>query len=482
MSTKFKGIKKGIKSEVSAYDLFYDNEIAANRLGETVLLTSGAFLILVFILTVSGVFPLSLKTILPPTIYGVIAIVILVFISRKAERKTWWLKYLIVSCMVLVYAGLDMMLTHKAAIMMVLPAVFSSRYYSKRLTDFTIVLSTLAFLISAYLGAEKGMIDLNIVTMPEGVTFTSTGGFLGTAVKNANPSLEMLRKNTLLYAYLPKWMMFFIAAIISRNIARTGRNMVINQHEKDKKTQAMKTELDLASKIQLSFLPNKFPAYPDREEFDIYASMHAAKEVGGDFYDFFFIDKDHLALVVADVSGKGIPAALYMMGSKILIKVQLMNLRDPAKVLSRINKIICSQNHEQMFVTIWLGVLDVNSGKVVACNAGHEYPILMKKGHDFELIKDSHGLVIGGLNTSAYENYEFVMETGDKLFLYTDGLPEACDLNNKMFGFEGTLKALNEFKDGSPEQILNGVNVRMKEYVGDAECFDDVTMLCIEKK
>ena len=471
-----------IQRDVSDYNLFYDNEIAANRLGETVLLTSSAFLILVFVLTISGVFPLQFETIFRPTVYGAAAIVLLVIVSRKAERKTWWLKYLIVSCMILVYAGLDMMLTHKAAILMVLPVVFSSRYYSKRLTDFAIILSTVAFLISAYLGAEKGMIDLNIVTMPEGVTFTSTGGFLGEAVQNASPSLEMLRKNTLLYAFLPKWLMFFIAAIISRNIARTGRDMVIRQHEKDQKTQAIQTELELASRIQMSFLPNRFPAYPDREEFDIYASIHPAKEIGGDFYDFFFLDEDRLVLVMADVSGKGIPAALYMMGSKILIKTYMMNLQDPAKVLTRINKIICAQNHEEMFVTIWLGVMDVRNGKVVACNAGHDYPILMKKGLDFELIRDRHGLIVGGLQSSAYENYEFTMDAGDKLFLYTDGLPEACDENNRMFGMKGALSALNEVKDASPQEILSGVAAKMREYTGDAEQFDDVTMLCIEKK
>ncbi len=482
MKNKFKGIRDGIQSEVSKYDLFYDNEIAANQLGERVLLTSGAFLILVFILTISGIFPLQLETILPPTLYGVVAIIVLVTVSLKAERKTWWLKYLIVSCMILVYAGLDMMLTHKAAILMVLPVVFSSRYYSKRLTDFTIVLSTIGFLISAYLGAGKGMIDLNIVTMPEGVIFTSTGGFLGVAVENMNPSIEMLRKNTLLYSYLPKWMMFFIAAIISRNIAGTGRDMIINQHEKDKKTQAITTELELASKIQLSFLPNSFPPYPDRREFDIFALMQPAKEVGGDFYDFFFVDNDHLAMVMADVSGKGIPAALFMMGSKILIKTHLSNILDPAAVMGRINKVICAQNHEEMFVTIWIGLMDVNTGKVIACNAGHEYPIVMKKDSDFELIKDRHGLVVGGLKNSVYENYEFTMEAGDKLFLYTDGLPEACDPDNRMFGIRRTLAALNSCKDRSPQEILNGVVQKMKEYVGDAEQFDDVTMLCIEKK
>ena len=482
MKDRFRGIKEEIRSEVSDYDLFYDNEIAANRLGEIVLLTSGAFLILVFILTVSGVFPLQLETIIPPTIYGVSAIVIMAIISRKVGRRTWWMKYLIISCMIIVYAGLDVMLTHKAAILMVIPVVFSSRYYSKSLTDYTIIVSTIAFLISAYLGPGRGMIDLNIVTMPAGVTFTSTCGFLGEAVENLNPSLEMLRRNTLLYAYLPKWMMFFIVAIISRNIARTGRDMVINQHEKDQKAQAMRTELEVANRIQLSFLPSSFPAYPERKEFDIYASMHPAREVGGDFYDFFFIDKNRMALVMADVSGKGIPAALYMIGSKILTKTYVMNLQNPAKVLSRVNKIVCSQYRGEAFVTIWLGIFDVSSGKVIACNAGHEYPILMRKGCGFELIKDSHGLVVGGLGSSVYENYEFVLNEGDKLFLYTDGLPEACDSENHMFGFERTVAALNEFKDGPPEEILNGVALKMKEFAGGTEQFDDVTMMCIEKK
>ena len=189
------------------------------------------------------------------------------------------------------------------------------------------------------------------------------------------------------------------------------------------------TELALATRIQADMLPNIYPAFPERPEFDIYATMTPAKEVGGDFYDFFLIDDDHLGLVMADVSGKGVPAALFMMISKILVQNYAMTGRSPAEVLRDVNNQICSNNREEMFVTAWFGVLDTRTGKITAANAGHEYPALMPSGGQFELVKDKHGFVIGGMEGMRYKEYELLLTPGAKLFLYTDGVPEATDAN-----------------------------------------------------
>ena len=144
-------------------------------------------------------------------------------------------------------------------------------------------------------------------------------------------------------------------------------------------------ELELATRIQADMLPNIFSAFPEREEFDIYAAMTPAKEVGGDFYDFFLIDDDHLGMVMADVSGKGVPAALFMMMSKILVSNFAMMGGSPAKVLEQVNTQICKNNEEEMFVTVWFGVLEISTGKVTAANAGHEYPIIKKANGEFEI-------------------------------------------------------------------------------------------------
>ncbi len=242
------------------------------------------------------------------------------------------------------------------------------------------------------------------------------------------------------------------------------------------------TELALASRIQADMLPNIFPPFPERAEFDIYASMDPAKEVGGDFYDFFLIDDTHLGLVMADVSGKGVPAALFMMISKILVQNLAMTLRSPAKVLQEVNRQLCANNREEMFVTVWFGVLDTVTGKVTAANAGHEYPVLMPAGGKFALVKDKHGFVIGGMEGVQYKEYELTLTPGSRLFVYTDGVPEATNAQNEMFGTERMLEALNREPAAVPKATLQNVKDAVDSFVLDAEQFDDMTMLCVEYK
>ncbi len=240
------------------------------------------------------------------------------------------------------------------------------------------------------------------------------------------------------------------------------------------------TELTLATRIQESMLPNLYPAFPDRQEFDIYATMTPAKEVGGDFYDFFLIDETHLGLVIADVSGKGVPASLFMMASKILVQNYAMTLQSPAEVLRAVNEQICANNREEMFVTVWFGILDTVTGKVIAANAGHEYPVIFQPDEAFTLIKDKHGFVIGGIKGISYTEYELTLKPGAKLFLYTDGVPEAANEKNEMFGTGRMLEALNRQPLAAPEQILQSVREAVDSFVNDAEQYDDLTMLCVE--
>ena len=240
----------------------------------------------------------------------------------------------------------------------------------------------------------------------------------------------------------------------------------------------LSTELSLARRIQADMLPSEFPAFPDRKEFDIYASMTPAKEVGGDFYNFFLIDDNHLALVIADVSGKGIPAALFMMMSKIMLQNYAMTGLSPKDVLGKVNNQIC-KNREEMFVTVWLGILNIQTGVITASNAGHEYPMLKNAGGTFELVKDKHSLVLGGMEDISYREYELKLEPGSTLFVYTDGVAEATDKYNKLFGTDRTLEALNEDPDRTPKELLEAVDRYVAVFVGDAPQFDDLTMLGI---
>ena len=238
-------------------------------------------------------------------------------------------------------------------------------------------------------------------------------------------------------------------------------------------------ELDMARNIQAAQLPSSFPAFPDRNEFDIYATMTPAKEVGGDFYDFFFVDDDHLALVMADVSGKGVPAALFMMMSKMLINNYTMMGLSPAEVLTRTNETICKNNNNKMFVTVWLGILEISTGKVTAANAGHEYPVIRQPDGRFELFKDKHGFVIGGIKNKKYKQYEFTLQKGGTIFVYTDGVPEATAANEDMFGTEMLVEVLNRDPGAAPQTLLKNVHEAVDSFVGQAPQFDDLTMLGI---
>ncbi len=240
------------------------------------------------------------------------------------------------------------------------------------------------------------------------------------------------------------------------------------------------TELELATKIQASMLPHIFPPYPDRHEFDIFATMEPAREVGGDFYDFFLIDDDHLCIVMADVSGKGIPAALFMMISKTILQSCAMLGNSAAEILTKTNEALCSNNQVQMFVTVWLGILEISTGMLTCANAGHEYPVLKRTGGVFELYKDKHSFPVGGMEGIRYKEYTLRLNPGDKLFLYTDGVPEATNAKLEMLGIARMTEALNTQLDASPQKLLSNVRGAVRSFVQDAEQFDDLTMLCIE--
>lgn len=246
--------------------------------------------------------------------------------------------------------------------------------------------------------------------------------------------------------------------------------------------QRIGAELDIATRIQASMLPTIFPAFPERDEFDIYATMNPAKEVGGDFYDFFMIDDDNLAIVVADVSGKGVPAALFMVIGKTLIKDHTEPGKDLGEVFSEINDLLCESNSEDLFITAFEAVLNLKTGELRYVNAGHEMPFICKKNQDFKPYKIKAGFVLAGMEGMRYKAGSMILEPGDKLFQYTDGVTEATDSDSKLFGMERLEASLNKIKNGTPKDILESVKNDIDDFVNVALQFDDITMLCLEYK
>ena len=239
-------------------------------------------------------------------------------------------------------------------------------------------------------------------------------------------------------------------------------------------------ELAFAKAIQHSALPSVFPPFPNRKEFDIFASMHTAKEVGGDFYDFYFIDEDTLAFLVADVSGKGIPAAMFMMTSKTLLKSYAESGMSVEEVFSNANEKLCEGNDAGMFVTAWMGFLNTKTGLVTYANAGHNPPLVKHQDGSFSYLKSRPGFVLAGMEGIPYKKNEFQLEKGDVIYLYTDGVTEATDLSNELYGEERLLSILNKCAELSVDEMCAGVKDDVDKFVGDAPQFDDITMLTLK--
>ena len=271
-----------------------------------------------------------------------------------------------------------------------------------------------------------------------------------------------------------------LIALLVRLYVRRKMSALEARHREEARRERIENELQLATNIQASMLPHTFPAFPGRGEFDIYASMKPAKEVGGDFYDFFLIDDDHLGLVMADVSGKGVPAALFMMVSRALIRAHLQNGESPAKALENANEQLCESNEAELFVTVWAAVLEISTGKGVAANAGHEHPALRRADGAYELQVYRHSPAVATMGGMRFREHSFELNPGDSLFVYTDGVAEATSAQNELFGSERMIDALNVNPGAEPEEVLSNVMHGIDAFVADAEQFDDITMLCLK--
>ena len=244
-----------------------------------------------------------------------------------------------------------------------------------------------------------------------------------------------------------------------------------------KEREQIKAELSIAADIQLSMLPREFP---QRKEFEIFATMTPAKEVGGDFYDFFMIDDDHLALVIADVSGKGVPAALFMVIAKTLIKNRAQMGGTPSEILAAVNNRLCESNDAELFVTVWLGILELSTGHVTASNAGHEYPAIRKADGNYVLFRTKQSPAVAAMEGMKFKPSEFTLEPGDSLYIYTDGVPEATNIHEELFGTDRMLDVLNTTAGMKAEDVLAAVKKSVDDFTGEAPQFDDVTMLYVK--
>ena len=265
-----------------------------------------------------------------------------------------------------------------------------------------------------------------------------------------------------------------------KSLADSVASYMVNLRDTTAEKERIGAELSVATQIQADMLPRIFPPFPERQEFDLYATMTPAKEVGGDFYDFFLIDDDHLGLVMADVSGKGIPAALFMVIAKTLIKNRCQLGGNPAEILSYVNDQLCEGNEAELFVTVWLAIIEISTGKGMAANAGHEHPAIRRGANSWELVKYKHSPAVAIMEGLRFREHEFELHSGDSLFVYTDGVTEATNARNELFGEEKLLEALNRDSNAQPQELLTNIRGDIDTFVGEAPQFDDITMMCLK--
>jgi sigma-B regulation protein RsbU (phosphoserine phosphatase) len=264
---------------------------------------------------------------------------------------------------------------------------------------------------------------------------------------------------------------------MERDITGYIQNLTAVTAEKER----IGAELDVATKIQASMLPRIFPPFPERAEFDLYATMQPAKEVGGDFYDFFLVDANTLVVVMADVSGKGVPAALFMVIAKTLIKNNTQAGKSPKEVFETVNNILCENNEADMFVTAFLGYLDIPTGKFTYVNAGHNPPLLCANGR-YGWLKSKVNFVLAGMEDTRYDQYEIALIPGDGIFLYTDGVTEAVNPREELYGESQLLDTVNGFLELSPREFIVRTKKEIEAFASGTEQADDITMLTLKYK
>ena len=467
------------KSIFVSENLLKENEQHANIVSASTMINVFWICIITWALVYFDIFKIGLDTMNGVVIRSVLFLVIPAGICYLQKGKGKWIKHLLFICFTIMLASADAMLKYNVTLVMVLPVILAARYYNKKFTIGIAVFTSLLFILSAYMSVNIGQQDLNTYNLiiPSGTTIT-----IDTTLRDALDKIpvdESLRlKNIFIHFFLPKILLFNIVAFACAQISQSGKNMIRKQQEISEQTQRIETELNLANAIQKSILPNIFPPFPEHEEVDIYASMIPAKEVGGDFYDMFLIDDDHVAICMADVSGKGVPASLFMMISKILIKNVSKIDMDVSKAFSRVNNMLCDGNNVDIFVTSWFGILDLRNGKIEYVNAGHNPPLLYsKKNDEYTYIKSKPNFVLAGLDNTKYDKNELKIEPGDKIFLYTDGVVESTNEEKQLYGEDRLIKFLNDNKSLNVKETIVAVKNDIDEFVGNSEQFDDITML-----
>ena len=469
-----------VKKAQESGNSFLANEITANVMVGTTMMIVFAVMLVCLLLNEVGIFTADKVTMRWAVLLAsVVEVPITVINSIHVGTKSW-LKIPLMVDLILVCAILSAALGHNITLVMVFPLMVSTRYFDEKYTRNVAILTAAVFTVAGVMCGFFGIVNLNMLRFPKDVSLSIVAGEkLRDAISSADIDRALYTKDLILNEFIPRCIVFLCLSVSCRYVASRGKRMIEMQSENAEKTARISTELELATKIQTSMLPCLLPAFPDHENIKLRAVYHPAKEVGGDFYDYFKIDETHVGVVIADVSGKGVGAALFMTISKTVLKNQLQLGISPAEALTNANRQLCESNDAGLFVTCWAGVYDTETGVLTFVNAGHNSPVLLKKGEKAAFIKQRSGFVLAGLDEFHYKQEELQLSVGDEMFFYTDGVTEATNAENKLYGDDRLLDCLNRCHGEEVSDQLNTVKEDIDAFVGGADQFDDITIMAM---
>ena len=473
-----KRMNEEVQKAVAEGNAYLANEITANVMVGTTMVIIVGVMLLCLVLNEVGVFTadrhlMRLAVLLAFIVEVPITILNSIYVGTKS-----WLKIPLMVDLILVCAILAAVLGHNVTLVMVFPMVVSTRYFDEKYTQNVAILTAVVFAVAAVICGYFGIMNLNMIKFPDGVTLTVLPGqTLRDAIIAAGYDKNRYVLSLFVNEFIPRVLIFLSLSVSCRFVASRGKRMVEMQAETAKKASRIEAELDLATRIQNSMLPCIFPAFPGHPNIDLRAVYHPAKEVGGDFYDYYIIDKNHVGMVMADVSGKGVGAALFMTISKTVLKNQLQMGLSPAEALTNANAQLCENNDAGLFVTCWAGVYNTETGVLTFVNAGHNPPVIIRKGQDPEYLEQKSGFVLAGMDGFRYKEQEITLSAGDEMFFYTDGVTEATNRRNELYGEERLLTCLNSCMNCTIEQQLVLVKADIDRFVDGAEQFDDITIM-----
>ena len=479
-----------MKKQKKISDVIYKkNEIDANKALTKGCTLSAIIIAVVWVLYIMGLFNVSSHTLMLVNVLFPIEIVVLlstwIYNKKKIIEKKGF-KYFLVIQFILVCFAVNVIIPKHGILLWAACILLVNHYYDPKLSIITFIIVSIMMAIAIYGGMFFGEWDANlmngadVVTLPSGESFLVDEATFRQRVEWLSYRRDLGDNRyikSMVYYYFARWAILVLIANIGYSISKRSLRLLSLEADRVEKEQRIVSELGVATGIQYSVLPHELQ---DDNKDNVFGLMDSAKEVGGDLYDYFYIDEVHLALVIADVSGKGIPAALFMMKTEALIKSLTISFKsDTASIMKRINIALCSNNDESIFVTCWLGIVNLASGELKYTNAGHNKVIIMHEGKP-EYATDKPGVVLGAFEGTAYVENTVRLSQNDKIILYTDGVTEAHNLNNELYGEKRLLKFAQINNGLCPKDFVVKLRKDVEQYSNGAPQFDDITILAFK--